>query len=60
MHTSLENELIQRTKFKIEITKKNKDALKTTENTKELQKHVVDSRIDHHVFIRFPNKEQHF
>jgi hypothetical protein len=57
---SLENEIILRPRFKLEINKNNEDALKTIENTKESQKDFVVSRIDNHVFIRIPNKDQHF
>lgn len=57
---SLENEIILRPRFKLEINKNNEDALKTIENTKESQKDFVVSRVDNHVFIRIPNKDQHF
>ncbi len=57
---SLENEIILRPRFKLEINKSNEEALKTIENTKELQKDFVVSRVDNHVFIRIPNKDQHF
>tara|TARA_R110000787_G_scaffold96415_5_gene199800 strand:+ start:18682 stop:19194 length:513 start_codon:yes stop_codon:yes gene_type:complete len=57
---SLENEIILRPRFKIEINKNNEEALRTIENTKESQKYFVVSRIDNHVFIRIPNKDQHF
>ncbi|MFT5249386.1 MAG: hypothetical protein ACI93P_001112 [bacterium] len=57
---SLENEIILRPRFKLEINKNNRKALKTIENTKESQNNFVVSRIDNHVFIRIPNKDQHF
>lgn len=57
---SLENEIILRPRFKLEINKNNEEALKIIENTKELQKDFVVSRVDNHVFIRIPNKDQHF
>ena len=57
---SLENDIILRPRFKLEINKNNEDALKTLENTKESQKIFIISRVDNHVFIRIPNKDQHF
>jgi hypothetical protein len=57
---SLENEIILRPRFKLEINKSNEEALKTIENTKDFQKDFVVSRVDNHVFIRIPNKDQHF
>jgi len=57
---SLENEVILRPRFKIELRQNNKNALKTFENTKGSQKDFIVSRVDNHVFIRIPQKRQHF
>ncbi len=57
---SLENEILLRPRFKIEIDQNNENALKTIENSKETQKYFVISRIDNHVFIRIPKQKQHF
>ena len=57
---SLENEILLRPRFKIEIDQNNENALKTIENSKKSQKDFIVSRIDNHVFIRIPKQKQHF
>jgi len=57
---SLDNKILLRPRFKIEIDKNNKNALDVFEKTKENQKDFVVSRVDNHVFIRIPNNKQHF
>ncbi len=57
---SLENEILLRPRFKLEIEQNNEKALKTFEETKENQKKFVVSRVDNHVFIRIPKNKQHF
>ncbi len=57
---SLENEILLRPRFKIEVGKNNENALKTFENSKDVQKDFVVSRVDNHVFIRIPKNKQHF
>lgn len=57
---SLENEILLRPRFKLEINQNNENALETFENTKGEQKEFVVSRVDNHVFIRIPKKKQHF
>ncbi len=57
---SLENEILLRPRFKIELDQNNENALKTFENTKESQKNYIVSRVDNHVFIRIPKEKQHF
>ncbi len=57
---SLENEILLRPRFKIEIDQNNQKALKSFENTKETQKNFIVSRVDNHVFIRIPREKQHF
>ena len=57
---SLENEILLRPRFKIELNQNNENVLKTIENTKDTQKDFVVSRVDNHVSIRIPAKKQHF
>ena len=57
---SLENEILLRPRFKLELNQNNVKALKTFEETKESQKSFIVSRVDNHVFIRIPNNKQHF
>ncbi|MCF6307552.1 MAG: GTP-binding protein [Flavobacteriaceae bacterium] len=57
---SLENEILLRPRFKLEINQNNENALKTFDKTKENQKDFVVSRVDNHVFIRIPKSKQHF
>jgi len=57
---SLENEILLRPRFKLSLAQSNENALKTFENTKNIQKDFVVSRIDNHVFIRIPKEKQHF
>ncbi len=57
---SLENEILLRPRFKIEIDQNNENALVALDKTKKNQKNFVVSRIDNHVFIRIPKSKQHF
>ena len=57
---SLENEILLRPRFKLELNHNNENALKTFENTKDNQKNFIVSRVDNHVFIRIPKDKQHF
>ena len=57
---SLENDILLRPRFKIELNQNNENALKTFENTKDSQKEFIVSRVDNHVFIRIPKKRDHF
>ncbi len=54
---SLENEIIFRPRFKLEINKNNEKTLKTIGNTKESQNKFIVSRIDNHVFIQILNTD---
>lgn len=53
----LDNELLLRPRFKLEINKDNETVLKAFEEVKKQQKEFVVSRIDHHVFIKFPKQK---
>ena len=57
---SLENEILLRPRFKLEIEQNNENALETLEKTKGVQKKFIVSRVDNHVFIRIPAEKQHF
>jgi hypothetical protein len=56
----LSNEVVLRPRFKIELSKDNESALKIFEDLKSSQKDFIVSRVDDHVFIRFPKEKQHF
>ncbi len=56
----LSNEVVLRPRFKIELNKDNETVLKDFEKTKSDQKDFIVSRVDDHVFIRFPKEKQHF
>ena len=49
------NEVILRPRFKIELNKDNASVLNAFEAKKTSQKEFVVSRVDDHVFIKFPN-----
>jgi hypothetical protein len=54
------NDIILRPRFKIKLDKNNEVVLLTFEKAKNTQTEFIVSRIDDHVFIKFPKKEQHF
>jgi hypothetical protein len=56
----LPNEVVLRPRFKIELSQDNESALKVFDEVKSKQKEFVVSRVDDHVFIRFPKEKQHF
>ena len=56
----LPNEIVLRPRFKLEVNAVNENLLKKFEDAKSTQSDFIVSRIDDHVFIRFPKKEQHF
>ena len=56
----LPNEVVLRPRFKIELSQDNESALKVFDEVKSKQKDFVVSRVDDHVFIRFPKEKQHF
>ncbi|NNL16653.1 MAG: GTP-binding protein, partial [Flavobacteriaceae bacterium] len=56
----LSNEVVLRPRFKIELNRSNEDALKTFDAAKKSQTDFIISRVDDHVFIRFPKAKQHF
>lgn len=56
----LSNEIVLRPRFKIELTQSNERALKSFEDSKNEQSEFIVSRIDDHVFIKFPQEKRHF
>ena len=57
---SLENDIVLRPRFKIELKKNNQEVLKVFEEAKKTQKDFIVSRVDDHVFIKIPKADQHF
>lgn len=57
---SLSNEIVLRPRFKFKVETNNEKLLNGFEDTKANQTDFIVSRIDEHVFIKFPKKEQHF
>lgn len=54
------NDIILRPRFKMALNINNETILKTFELEKTSQSDVIISRIDDHVFIKFPKEKQHF
>lgn len=57
---SLTNEIVLRPRFKFEVKHENEALLKLFEDTKTSQSEFIVSRVDDHVFIKIPKKNQHF
>ncbi|MFD2824377.1 GTP-binding protein [Lacinutrix iliipiscaria] len=57
---SITNEIILRPRFKFDVNHDNQELLELFENTKNAQTHFIVSRIDEHIFIKIPKKNQHF
>lgn len=56
----ISNEIVLRPRFKIKLEKDNQSALKLFDKAKEVQKEFIITRVDDHVFIKFPKAKQHF
>ena len=56
----ISNDIVLRPRFKIEIPKSNISVLSDFEKTKSAQTDFVVTRVDDHVFIKFPKHKQHF
>ena len=54
------NDIVLRPRFQIEISKNNESVLKAFQDSKSTQSDFIVSRIDDHVFIKFPKHKQHF
>ena len=57
---SLNNDIVLRPRFKLELNKNNEEVLKVFEDAKSTQKEFVVTRVDDHVFIKIPKANQHF
>ncbi len=57
---NLNNEIVFRPRFQLELEEKNTAILALFENCAKTQNRFIVSRIDNHVFIKFPKKEQTF
>lgn len=57
---SLSNEIVLRPRFKFEVATNNENLLKGFEQEKLKQTDFIVSRIDDHIFIKFPKRDQHF
>jgi hypothetical protein len=56
----LSNDIVLRPRFTFDVETVNEKLLKGFEQAKTAQSDFVITRIDDHVFIKFPKKEQHF
>lgn len=57
---SLPNDIVLRPRFKFKIPRNNQSVLTDFETSKNTQSDFIVTRIDDHVFIKFPKAEQHF
>jgi len=56
----LNNEIVLRPRFKFDVEINNEDLLSRFESKKNNQNNFIVTRIDDHVFIRFPKDQQHY
>ncbi len=56
----LSNDIVLRPRFKMDISRYNETVLSGFENAKTTQSEFVITRVDDHVFIKFPKEKQHF
>ncbi|TWO34478.1 GTP-binding protein [Seonamhaeicola sediminis] len=54
------NDIVLRPRFKREISEHNEVILKAFETSKKEQSQFIVTRLDNHVFIKFPKREQQF
>jgi hypothetical protein len=54
------NDIVLRPRFQIELNKDNETYLKAFEEAKLTQSDFTITRLDDHVFIKFPKEKQHF
>lgn len=57
---SVSNNIVLRPRFKLKLHHDNETLLKDFEILKSTQSKFIVSRIDNHVFIKFPKEKQHF
>jgi len=56
----LNNDIALRPRFKMEISRYNEAILSDFENEKTTQSEFIITRVDDHIFIKFPKDKQHF
>lgn len=56
----LPNDIVLRPRFKFDLNTDNEKLLSAFEEIKNSQSQFIVTRIDDHVFIKFPKKEEHF
>mgnify|MGYP006924550379 CR=1 FL=1 len=56
----LSNDIVLRPRFKMDIPRYNEAILSDFENAKTTQSEFIVTRVDDHVFIKFPKEKQHF
>ena len=56
----LSNDIVLRPRFKMEIPRYNEAILSDFEDAKTTQSEFIVTRVDDHVFIKFPKEQQHF
>ena len=54
------SDIVLRPRFKIELEKNNETILKAFEAAKTMEPEFIITRLDDHVFIKFPKHKQHF
>jgi len=54
------NDIVLRPRFKIELEKNNETVLNAFEAAKIIESDFIITRLDDHVFIKFPKHKQHF
>lgn len=57
---ALSNDIVLRPRFKIELDRDNETVLEDFERLKSAQSDFIVSRIDNHVFIKFPKEKQNY
>ena len=57
---SLTNEIVLRPRFKFNVNSDNESLLTLFEDAKKNQSEFIVSRVDDHVFIKIPKRNQHF
>ncbi|MFL0352020.1 GTP-binding protein [Xanthomarina sp. GH4-25] len=60
LNSSKINDVVLRPRFKFEKDKNNQDLLSRFDRAKKEQTNFIVSRIDNHVFIKFPKSKQQF
>lgn len=56
----LSNDIVLRPRFKIDISRYNEAILSDFENAKTTQSEFIITRVDNHVFIKFPKEKQRY